>query len=500
MVSRDLGKMLLIVACALGVLQGLLTLIGGCIAVNDKHKDLNDDSDSLAGILPAKYSCGGIRYSDISDLTQFSNKDEKCGYDKMDRGWFQRVHDFLKDDEYDYYKDDEVKDLYGWGAVLGESITCGVGWIISGALAIVAFILTKDLIAFAAAGAFAVFYIIFIVLFSIVWHSAKKISGHCLDKICKDMRRHGKRSSREFLAYGICAFILILGAIICSVLGALSLSGSSSNSKEIDGTNGTNRKFEDEKDYEKKKNEGVPPAKSGEEKKSSEVHMPEKVSSAGSEYIAKFKQLNKYIADKNKMDSYADKKFKATDKDKSGALDVQEFKKFVSDIMAKKKLPPPNDKKIQALINKYDADGSGKLEKNEFQQMLLEIFLESREILILKYAAKKAESWKSERSVSKTGSSNIKELDDLLKDTEKLYEVLVKVSKHVDQNSNSLLDLDEVTDMIKLICEHFKVTPLNKNDIVEVMFDMDRAVKEYDIHDLRMVSLATLAIASNLAK
>ena len=63
-----------------------------------------------------------------------------------------------------------------------------------------------------------------------------------------------------------------------------------------------------------------------------------------------------------------------------------------------------------------------------------------------------------------------------------------------------MLDLDEVTDMIKRICEYFKVAPLSKNDIVEVMFDMDRAVKEYDVYDLRMVSLAALAIASNLAK
>ena len=132
--------------------------------------------------------------------------------------------------------------------------------------------------------------------------------------------------------------------------------------------------------------------------------------------------------------------------------------------------------------------------------MLLEIFLESREILIMKYAAKKAESWKSERSVSKTSSADIKKLNDLLNDTEKLYEVLVQVSKHVDQNENAMLDLDEVTDMIKRICEYFKVAPLTKNDIVEVMFDMDRAVKEYDVYDLRMVSLAALAIASNLAK
>ena len=39
--NPGLGKMLLIVAGALGVLQGLLTLIGGSIAVFDKAKGVN---------------------------------------------------------------------------------------------------------------------------------------------------------------------------------------------------------------------------------------------------------------------------------------------------------------------------------------------------------------------------------------------------------------------------------------------------------------------------
>jgi hypothetical protein len=40
-------------------------------------------------------------------------------------------------------------------------------------------------------------------------------------------------------------------------------------------------------------------------------------------------------------------------------------------------------------MKKYDKDQNEVLDKQEFRQMLLEIFLESRELLILSYAERK---------------------------------------------------------------------------------------------------------------
>ena len=138
-----------------------------------------------------------------------------------------------------------------------------------------------------------------------------------------------------------------------------------------------------------------------------DVKMPTGVSLAGKDFAGQFVKLNKYLIDDKKMTAYADKQFKKTDKDNSGTLELKEFKAFVTGIMTNKRLPPPSDRKVLALMKKYDKDSNGTLDPQEFKSMLEEIFCESREILVLKYADKKAASWKSTRAPAKKDTSKV---------------------------------------------------------------------------------------------
>ena len=273
-----LGKMLLIVAGALGVLQGFLTLIGGSIAVFDKDKGVayydafqNDkvsiEKDNngvnrgpnqaeqnrlLIGLKVIdntpndvrndKYHCGvmGIKLKMGLNPNIINNKDDKTKdnkvYEKMDRGWYRRVHDYCRKSNHqglDTDRNRKICDLSGYGVIVSYAITCGLGWIAAGAVAILATVMSMQLIGFAAAGIFAVIYIIFIGLFSAGWHSVRRFDQKCLNDFCRAIRRHGKKSSHEFLAYSICAFILILAAIGLSAYGAIQLDNSEMFNKDF---------------------------------------------------------------------------------------------------------------------------------------------------------------------------------------------------------------------------------------------------------------------------
>lgn len=515
MISSSLGRVLLIVACALGFLQGLMILIGGLIAVHDQNDKLNIDTDGFiaSSNIDQEYGCGSILARVLPG--NLNNKDQDCDsdYQEMDRGWFYRVHD-LCDYEGTGYSLNSMCDLRGYRYVYAYAITFGVGWILCAIVAIVAVIISNKIVAFIAGGLFAAFYIVFIVIFSLVWHSVRKVNKKCLNELCKDIKKRGKKSSIEFLIYSIFAFVLIFISIACCFIGALGLesepeTGGASSAKLASSERGADGRVgvdnqespgEDNRGQEGVSGGGDEGKVTGKKNDKPEPKKPTGVSLAGKEYINKFKQLNKYIADKNKMQRYANKKFDQTDKDKSGTLELKEFKNFVTDIMTKKQLPPPSDRKVQALMKKYDTDKSGTLEKTEFQQMLFEIFLESREILILKYAEKKAASWKPAKSSKKKDTSQLKNLDQLLNESDKFYEELSGIAKKADKNENAMLDIDEVTEMVKMFCDKYKVPALDRDEITEVMFDMERDIREYDVYDLRMVAFAVLAISRNLVK
>ena len=63
-----------------------------------------------------------------------------------------------------------------------------------------------------------------------------------------------------------------------------------------------------------------------------------------------------------------------------------------------------------------------------------------------------------------------------------------------------MLDINEVTDLVKTFCNEYHTPVLNQNDIIEVMADMGRNVKEYDVNDFKMVAYAIMCISRNLLK
>ena len=519
MISSPLAKNLLLIACALGGLQGIMFIIGGCIAAHDRNKNL-DDKDSflsnpgmrLVGF-DTKYYCGGMKFT-LRGSGPFENifkKDADCDpkYDEMDRGWFNRVHKNCKDEDVtSLIKKDEYQriciNLRGYKYVLAISLTTGIGCIVGAATAILAMILTSKLLAFIAGIVFVVFYIIFIVLFSLIWDDVRDFDKHCLNRLCKQMRRKGKKSSREILAYSIICFVFVFGAIVCCFLAAFGLGDESPDGP---GPGAPSATVGIVGYIEKKPEEDKETAREGKEAEETKqvidtntLEKKAELSEIGKQYLEKFKQLNKYVTDKDKMTKYAQKKFEATDTDNSGELSFEEFKEFVAGLMKKKDLPAPSDRRIKSMMKRYDKSGSGTLYKCEFQQMLLEIFLESRELLIANYAKKKAISWKPAKVPKNKDTSKVGELDKLLNNSDDFYVVLEEIAKKADKNQNAMLDINESTELVRIFCERYKVPVLNRDDIIEVMHDMERDVTEYDIYDLRMVAYAILSISRNLLK
>ena len=380
----SLLKTLLIVGCVLGVLQGLMTFIGGCIAACDKHKDLKADEPYDTSIFigdiesngialkknSEKYMCGFIHMEKIPSTPISESEIDDFDYGKMDRGWFQRVYKICKDG------DCSKNRLNGFKTVLTYAILCGICWIGAGGLSFFASMKMDKLFALISGIIFSVTYIIFIGLFGATWKSVKDLEDDCPLFEFKSYKKQAKKSSREFLGYSICSFILILGAIACTLLPAFTL-GSESQSNNAPGSSGRNidtkgHNPEDNKGYKNvpdqsqilASNDQSQISQANEPKNNppvnknpypntrEDVKMPTGVSLAGKDFAGQFVKLNKYLIDDKKMTAYADKQFKKTDKDNSGTLELKEFKAFVTGIMTNKRLPPPSDRKVLALMKK----------------------------------------------------------------------------------------------------------------------------------------------------
>lgn len=447
-----------------------------------------------------KYLCGLVRYTVKASSTA------ECPVPQdIDRGWFRRVHDICSEFE---CKGKDLDKLTGYGGVLVFALVCGIGWMASGLVAYAASIQPNKALAMGAGAMFTLLYLVFIGIFVSVWVSVKRMQKDCRyynNKDCKDFRKKFRRSSREFLGYSICAFVLIFAAIICCFAGACS------------GGDDSPTKSEPQQEKPQDNYHGIPPAKStdrlgneayGRAQKPEVEQVPKepevkagtsgKKRYTGEEFKPKFKQLHKYINNPLKMQKYANKKFDETDKDNSGTLIVSEFKVFVTNILTRKGLPPPTDKKVDELMRYFDSDRSGTLEKNEFEKMLYEIFMESREILIRKYAVKKADSWKPERVPARKDTSELYKLDNQLNNSKQFYDDLNNVAVSKGYNRDSMMDMDSVVDLSKTISNNYKVPPLTKSEIGEIMEDIERPISEYNKNDQGMAVYAALAVSRHL--
>ena len=236
-----------------------------------------------------------------------------------------------------------------FAVVLSYGIVCGIGWLASAGLAYMAYNKSLKKMALYSSISYVVFYIVFIGLFSAVWDSVRKGEKNCTSDI-GDIKK-GKRSSREFLAYSICSFILIAGAIATTLLPAFNLEENLGEAYNIQAGTLTGSNLTGKKDTEAKLDENqvsqfnpdpkfeIPPV-------SIIAPKPLLLSEEGKEYIEKFNKLNHYITNDEKMTAYSNKKFQQSDINGSGSLVTDEFKKFITEMMTRKGLPPPSDIKI----------------------------------------------------------------------------------------------------------------------------------------------------------
>jgi len=205
----ELARILLLIASILGVVQGLMSLIGGIIASQDR----NVDSESTVIPYAHTYFCGFVRYSTES----------KCNNKKMDRGWFKNV-DKVQEEFLDYpgHKDSDLMKLIGYKAVICYAVICGILWIVAGCFSFYAYSLLTKKFAILSGILFVSGYIALIILFPLVWTSVQKIEDDCKPfyDFCEAYHKGAIRSSREFLAYSICSFISIFASIVLSFYAA----------------------------------------------------------------------------------------------------------------------------------------------------------------------------------------------------------------------------------------------------------------------------------------
>lgn len=547
--ASSIGKTLLIVAAILGILQGLLTFVGGIVAAHDSKK--NDNWDPFRVRPSGKYYCGFIQFSP-------SNND-----DFKDRGWFYRIHRIKKDGipfgilfpgapPPDM---DAIDKLAGYDAVLSYAIICGICWIVAGVLALLAYMRNNKMLALIAGIVFAVFYLLHVALFGAIWDSVRKVNNDCsyYDVVSKDVKKRATRSATEFLAYAICAFILIFFCIIACLLFVITFKGSdevvysspdAGKDAEKGGDKGKGKEGEKakeegkskdaEKDVKKgaiaptpemkeKSGAGVSDSKKEEDKKAQDAKKLEeekksqeeakkaeaskKDSSAPKEegtkgkteaqiIAAQFDKVNDALDDPKKIKEEAEKKFDALDTDKGGRISHDELKKCVTEITEKKGMKPPSDDKIAALLKHYDKDNSGFLSRNEFVPMFTDIFRNSREALVAKYIKVKYKEYLGKKPEGdKSGAT---ELENLMKNTHLFYAELTKCAQQADKDKTDTLNLDEVTELCKVFCEKYKCPTWEKKEVEAVMKELDRPTNSFHSEDLRLIALTLLGISKNL--
>ena len=489
--KAKITKILLLVAGIAGILQGVMTLVGGVVAAEDTCPD-----DIPMSFANSKYACGFMRVKASGS----------CSFDRADRGWFKRVYKAIQDDVNTAGKAvdmDAVKKLAAYGAVLSYGIILGIGWIAAGALALVVYLKGGNKLALVAGIIFAVLYALFIALFGAIWDSQLKIEDDCkpiFDNNCSDLKGLLLRSSREFLGYSICAFILILYCIIACFLFALASEAPTEDASkgEVRGTEQSNIALAPGKSS----STGAGPQGAGPGTQIP-VGIPDVIAVTPNQPAAQhttdqFAQVNKYLADDARLNKKVDKKFAAIDKDNSGSVVASELEAFVTGLMAKKNLGAPKPEAIAAIVRKYDKDKTNKLEKGEFRAFLHDVYMMCRENLVRKYAKQKAEQLKGTKPPV-TDISGAQQLEELLKSTSKFYDELTVVAKEVDKDKSNTLSLAEVTDLCSRFCTKYKVPTMTGEEIIVVMKDMDRPVGEYNIKDLRLAALAILSIAKNIA-
>ena len=87
------------------------------------------------------------------------------------------------------------------------------------------------------------------------------------------------------------------------------------------------------------------------------------------------KQMLSLINDDKVFIPIAEEAFNTVDKDRSGLIDKDEFKKCVFQVAKGFGLEHPDQSQIEEIYSKLDSDGNGSIDLDEFKKYVKEIIL-----------------------------------------------------------------------------------------------------------------------------
>jgi len=77
-------------------------------------------------------------------------------------------------------------------------------------------------------------------------------------------------------------------------------------------------------------------------------------------------EIRSLLKDPAKFDKFASERFEHTDVDKNGVIDREELESAMIEIAEEMGVAKPKKSTVEKVLKKYDADKSGKLDREEF--------------------------------------------------------------------------------------------------------------------------------------
>ena len=211
-----------------------------------------------------------------------------------------------------------------------------------------------------------------------------------------------------------------------------------------------------------------------------------------------FRIFHKYITDPNKLVVYGSKKFDEIDTDHSGTIVRIDFKPLVIKIMKTNKLPILSDQRINELLKHYGLEHNATLEKNEFEKLFYDLFIESREILAKKYAEQKVNLWKSKKILPIKDISELAKFDIIMKDNRSIYKLMDDAAASQICDRKEAMIRKQIISLTNSICTKYKLPKLTENDLIEIMRDIERPITMYDEIDQNLAGYVLLCISRAL--
>ena len=91
--------------------------------------------------------------------------------------------------------------------------------------------------------------------------------------------------------------------------------------------------------------------------------------------------VKKKMLEERIFEPLVNKTFEEFDLNHSGFIEIEEFTPLIKDIHRTLHLPPPSELEIKNELKRLDADKDGKLNKNEYRELIQDLILYTIELL-----------------------------------------------------------------------------------------------------------------------